>query len=44
MGKQSADSLQLYEFENGTKAYFKSLGHALEYAAKHSTRVLRRIE
>lgn len=31
-----------YEFENSvTPLYFKSLGHALEYAHRHGTRIVR---
>lgn len=30
-----------FEFENGTTRQLKSLGHGLEWARKHSTRVVR---
>lgn len=30
-----------FEFENGVEIYCKTLGHALEYAHKHNTRIVR---
>jgi hypothetical protein len=30
-----------YELENGMTLYFETLGHALSYAHKHNTRVVR---
>ena len=33
--------MKTYEFENGKELQFKSLGHALEYAHKNNTRIVR---
>ena len=33
--------MNTYIFENGKELQFKSLGHALEYAHKNNTRILR---
>lgn len=33
--------MKTYEFENGMTLQFKSLGHALEYAHKNGTRIVR---
>lgn len=31
----------MFEFENGKVLQLKSLGHALEWASKHNTRIVR---